>query len=133
MATFGSAASVADPYSRLGLAPGASVAEVKRAYRRLAMDVHPDHAGSASLQTFLAVKAAYEWIVAHSSFIEPGDLRRASVSRPTTAEPVGRAAHKATAAATERTVRSWSGGRWYWEGLRARASRGAGVRDPAGG
>ena len=44
------------------------MADVKRAYRQLAMDIHPDHAGPASLQTFLAVKAAYEWIVAHPSF-----------------------------------------------------------------
>ena len=37
------------------------MADVKRAYRQLAMDIHPDHAGPASLQTFLAVKVAYEW------------------------------------------------------------------------
>ena len=44
------------PYARLGVAPGASLADVKRAYRRLAMHFHPDHAGPGSLQTFLAVK-----------------------------------------------------------------------------
>jgi curved DNA-binding protein CbpA len=124
MATIGPAASVADPYSQLGLAPGASAAEVKRAYRRLAMDIHPDHAGSASLQTFLAIKAAYEWIVAHSSFAEPGDRRRGSVPRSTTTATVRGAAPRAAEAATEPGLRSsWPGGRWYWEGLLARASR----------
>jgi hypothetical protein len=34
-----------DPYVALGLAPGASRAEVRRAYRRRALAVHPDVAG----------------------------------------------------------------------------------------
>ena len=61
-----------NPYARLGVAPGSSLADVKRAYRRLAMHFHPDHAGPGSLQTFLAVKAAYEWIVAHRTRDELG-------------------------------------------------------------
>jgi hypothetical protein len=114
----------ADPYSWLGLAPGASLADVKRAYRRLAMRVHPDHAGSRSLQSFLAIKAAYDWIVAHRSFVEPGERRPDSVRRTTVARRVRRAPPREARAAPEPAVRgTWLGGRWYWEGLRARASR----------
>lgn len=116
---------VGDPYARLGLAPGASLADVKRAYRRLAMDVHPDRAGSGSLQAFLEVKAAYEWIVAHRSFAEPGDRRRGSVPRTVVARPVRRARPPTAAGPAPRPVArsSWPGGRWYWEGIRARAAR----------
>jgi Sigma-70 region 2 len=38
------AAALANPYVWMGLAPGASLGDVKRADRRLAMHVHPDHA-----------------------------------------------------------------------------------------
>lgn len=37
-----------DPYATLGLAHGASHAEVRRAYRRRAMAIHPDVTGSDS-------------------------------------------------------------------------------------
>ncbi|MBI3750596.1 MAG: DnaJ domain-containing protein [Chloroflexi bacterium] len=49
-----------DPHSVLGLQPGASQAEIKRAYRRLAKALHPDSAGERSLPAFLAVQDAYE-------------------------------------------------------------------------
>lgn len=49
-----------DPYRTLGLGPGASAAEIKRAYRELAKRYHPDSAGSSALPRFLAVQAAYE-------------------------------------------------------------------------
>ena len=50
----------ADPYRTLGLARGATLDEVKRAYRRLAKANHPDAAGPAALPRFLAIQAAYE-------------------------------------------------------------------------
>ena len=53
----------ADAYRTLGLPPGASLAEVKRAYRRLAKANHPDAAGEAALPRFLAIQAAYDRIV----------------------------------------------------------------------
>ena len=56
-----------DPYRVLGLAPGASADEVKRAYRRLAKRYHPDSAGGAGADWFLVVQAAYEAIVRASS------------------------------------------------------------------
>jgi DnaJ domain len=49
-----------DPYRILGLEPGASQADVKRAFRRLAKAYHPDSAGEAALPRFLAIHQAYE-------------------------------------------------------------------------
>jgi hypothetical protein len=51
-----------DPYRTLGLEAGASMAEVKRAYRLLAKAFHPDSAGEVALPRFLAIHAAYEQI-----------------------------------------------------------------------
>ena len=51
-----------DPYRTLGLAPGASQDEIRRAYRRLAKANHPDSAGEAALPRFLAIQAAYEML-----------------------------------------------------------------------
>jgi hypothetical protein len=50
----------ADPLRVLGLGPGASEAEIKRAYRRLAKAFHPDAAGEAAIPRFLAIQAAYD-------------------------------------------------------------------------
>lgn len=55
--------SVLDPYRTLGLLPGATGAEVKRAYRRLAKQYHPDSAGERTLPRFLEIQAAYETLV----------------------------------------------------------------------
>lgn len=52
----------ADPYRTLGLERGASLEEVKRAYRRLAKANHPDAAGVSALPRFLAIQAAYDQI-----------------------------------------------------------------------
>lgn len=52
-----------DPYRTLGLARGASLEEVKRAYRTLAKSNHPDAAGPTALPRWLAIQAAYEQLV----------------------------------------------------------------------
>jgi len=52
-----------DPYRTLGLERGASLDEVKRAYRRLVKANHPDAAGEAALPRFLAIQDAYDRIV----------------------------------------------------------------------
>ena len=126
MATFGTAGIDSNPYARLGLAPGSSLADVKRAYRRLAMHFHPDHAGSGSLPTFMAVKTAYEWIVAHQPRAGLGHRRPGRESGPMVARAVRHAPPVATRPGPAPVARSaWPGGRWYWEGIRARAARGS--------
>lgn len=55
-------APIIDPYATLGLQAGATSAEVKRAYRRLAKAFHPDSAGEQAIPRFLAIQAAYEQI-----------------------------------------------------------------------
>ena len=77
-----------DPYRTLGLARGASLDEVKRAYRRLAKANHPDAAGAGALSRFLAIQAAYEQLAGGSK--GPGaKVRRpaASTPRPSQADP----------------------------------------------
>ena len=54
-----------DHHSILGVAAGASPAEVKRAYRRLAMRWHPDrNTDPAATEHFKRIQAAYEQLVA---------------------------------------------------------------------
>jgi curved DNA-binding protein CbpA len=53
----------ADPYRTLGLSRGATLDEVKRAYRRLAKINHPDAGGEKALPKFLAIQAAYEQLI----------------------------------------------------------------------
>ncbi len=52
-----------DPHRVLGLPPGASRADIKRAYRRLAKAFHPDTAGEAAIPRFLAIQAAYDQLM----------------------------------------------------------------------
>ncbi len=54
-----------DPHSVLGLAPDAGPADLKRAYRRLAMRWHPDRNGDpAAPERFRQIRAAYEQLAA---------------------------------------------------------------------
>jgi curved DNA-binding protein CbpA len=61
-----------DPWRTLGLAPGASADEVRRAYRRLAKANHPDAAGASAIPRFLAIQAAYEQLVRPGARRRPG-------------------------------------------------------------
>lgn len=76
----------ADPYRTLGLSRGASLAEVRKAYRRLAKVNHPDAAGEAALPRFLAIQAAYDQIVGPGSANAMG-RPKASTRRPWDADP----------------------------------------------
>lgn len=61
-----------DPHRTLGVLPGATQAEIKRAYRRLAKQYHPDSAGPKALPRFLAIQAAYEALLATGRPCTPG-------------------------------------------------------------
>ena len=75
-----------DPYRTLGIAPGASLNEIRSAYRRLVKQYHPDAAGERALPRFLAIQAAYERLVDGE-----GRLRRAvDAGRATRRRPVAR-------------------------------------------
>ena len=71
-----------DPYRTLGLEPGAAMADVKRAYRRLAKAYHPDSAGEAALPRFLAINEAYEAIRAGRPIAPGRRSAGASSDRP---------------------------------------------------
>jgi len=49
-----------DPYAVLGVSPVASPEDIKRAYRHLARQCHPDRVGSQGEEQFKAITAAYE-------------------------------------------------------------------------
>jgi hypothetical protein len=127
-----------DPYRTLGLEPGASSAEVKRAYRRLAKAFHPDSAGEAALPRFLAIHEAYEAIrlgrQVGASRAGPRPAERSEP--PSTAEP-WRADPARARAARERArtgrARSGVGGTAGRGGdPRARSAGGAGAAGSTG-
>jgi hypothetical protein len=70
-----------DPYRTLGLTRGATLDEVKRAYRRLAKANHPDAAGPDALSRFLAIQAAYDRLMGQAGGPRPG-ARGAPAARP---------------------------------------------------
>jgi DnaJ domain len=60
-------ASIADYYGILGLTPDATLADVKKAYRRLARQHHPDrnNADPGAIDRFRRITEAYEYLSAH--------------------------------------------------------------------
>jgi molecular chaperone DnaJ len=56
-------ASRADAYAALGLEPGATASEIKRAFRRLAMKWHPDrNRDHGAVDRFRQIKAAHDYL-----------------------------------------------------------------------
>jgi len=101
-----------DPYAVLGLPPGAPLAEVKRAYRRLAKAFHPDSAGAAALPRFLAIHEAYERIT--TGRVLPGAARADAASpprEPWRADPARARATRRRASARNTTGPARSGSR----------------------
>jgi hypothetical protein len=70
-----------DPYRVLGLDRSASGDEIRRAYRRLAKENHPDSAGEKALPRFLAIQAAYELLAGGPAMRRGGG--RTAATRPT--------------------------------------------------
>lgn len=58
-------------HALFGLEPGASPDELKRAYRRLCRDMHPDRTGGSE-ESFRALKAAYDRLAGAPSGAKPG-------------------------------------------------------------
>lgn len=52
-----------DYYALLGVAPEATAHEVRRAFRRLALEFHPDRAGPDSTTVFQRITEAYEVLI----------------------------------------------------------------------
>ena len=71
-----------DPYSVLGLSPGASDEEVKKAYKRLAKKYHPDIAGNSeeAARRMQEINAAYDQIINHRSDWQYQQQRSSSYS-----------------------------------------------------
>jgi curved DNA-binding protein CbpA len=62
---------VASPYEVLGVDPGASEADIRRAYRRRVKETHPDQGGTTA--EFRAVQEAYEELTASSAEGDAGE------------------------------------------------------------
>ncbi len=56
----------ADPHALLGVEPGATSAEIRRAYRRRALEVHPDVAGQDATADMAALNDARDRLLARS-------------------------------------------------------------------
>lgn len=75
-----------DPYKTLGVAPNASESEIKRAYRKLAREYHPDvNAGAEAENRFKAINDAYDILKdpeKTAAFHTAGQRQHASSQRP---------------------------------------------------
>lgn len=63
-----------DAYTLLGLHPGVAQKDIKRAFRRLAMQWHPDrNPDPSALEHFKALRAAYERLLADADTVSDAD------------------------------------------------------------
>jgi curved DNA-binding protein CbpA len=137
-------AAPADPYRALGVARGASDADIKKAHRRLAKRFHPD-APKGDAKRFLVIQEAYrvlsdgllrrEWDARHA----PGPIRATTKAPTKRPEPnATRPARRPKAPAAETTTSGPAGARprstrsytwsasevpWWEEGLNHKAAK----------
>jgi len=76
-----------DPRRVLGVSASASPSEIRRAFRRLVLELHPDRSGDASETQLLEVVDAYETLTGK---VRPH--RRRGAVRPSSARPTSRRA-----------------------------------------
>ena len=116
-------------YSILGLSPGATAEEVKKAHRKLVKEHHPDRAGDGATETLAKVNAAYDRIKAgkpdlgknqgpatspftYEDFTKAAEAAQAKAAREAQARADQRARQQAQAdAAARRQQRQGSQGR----------------------
>jgi hypothetical protein len=67
--------SVHDEYAVLGLDAGASMGEVKQAFRRLSVQYHPDSSGADTGDKFIEICQAYKTIISRSQHRNSGSSR----------------------------------------------------------
>jgi curved DNA-binding protein CbpA len=134
----------ADPYRALGVARGATDADIKKAHRRLAKRYHPD-ASKGDAKRFLVIQEAYrvlsdallrrEWDAGHA----PGPVRATAKAPTKRPEPnATRPARRPKAPAAETTTSGPAGARprstrsytwsasevpWWEEGLNHKAAK----------
>ena len=107
-----------DPYRTLGIVAGASLNEIRSAYRRLAKQYHPDAAGDRALPRFLAIQAAYERLVDSGGAAPAGGRRGLG-------DPQGSESWRADATRARAS-------REAWRARRAGATSTGGAPGPAG-
>ena len=112
---------LADPWSILGLRPGAGRAAVRAAYRRAAWQHHPDHGGSASRMA--AINRAYAELTARSRRTDASPTDRGAETssprpRPGPSRPEGsgatRAASPMSRQGSDRASALWSSRLGQW-------------------
>ncbi|MBO8443080.1 MAG: DnaJ domain-containing protein [Spirochaetes bacterium] len=79
-----------DPYSVLGVSPGASEDEIKKAYKALAKKYHPDVTGNSpeAEAKMQEINAAYDGLMNRRSGYNPFEQGTSSSGRPYEEEPL---------------------------------------------
>lgn len=66
-----------DPFTIIGLSNRSTIGDVKRRYRGLALQHHPDKAGRQATARFQEINAAYETIIEEELYSRPGNMAKA--------------------------------------------------------